>query len=112
MSRIPHLLAPYLALPSEASLILLTSVLGGSTNWLLLRFLHSTLIPSPDAPDEGENAKVVLVSFLRDANFWREGGKKVVCVFEIFSGFPPVRWEFIGEIHVYFVQLGNSTFHV
>ena len=87
----PHLLSPYLALPPETSLILLTSVLGASTNWLVLRYLHSFLQPIPSssevlaAPKEdtklgrSENeAKVVLVSFLRDWVFWKEGAKKLV----------------------------------
>lgn len=79
-SRIPPLLEPYLALPPEASLILLTSVLGASSNWLVLRFLHTALI-NPDASSErqGENeAKVVLVSFMRDIAFWKENAKRLV----------------------------------
>ncbi|KAK4154871.1 hypothetical protein C8A00DRAFT_14046 [Chaetomidium leptoderma] len=43
-SRIPPLLQPHLTLPPEASsLVLLTGVLGASTNWLLLRHLHALL---------------------------------------------------------------------
>lgn len=80
-SRIPPLLEPYLALPSEASLILLTSVLGASANWLVLRILHSALlgsdIPSSDAGSEDE-PKVLLVSFMRDAVFWKENAKRLV----------------------------------
>lgn len=82
-SRIPPLLEPYLALPPEASLILLTSVLGASTNWLVLRFLHGALIgseSSPDAPQDAE-AKVVLVSFMRDFAFWKENAKRLVGLF-------------------------------
>jgi len=87
-SRIPPLLEPYLALPPEASLILLTSVLGASSNWLVLRFLHSTLIgldPVPAIQDDG--AKVVLVSFMRDFAFWRENSKRLVSVFGSEIGF-------------------------
>ena len=79
-SRIPPLLEPYLTLPPEASLILLTSVLGASSNWLVLRFLHSALIgsdASSDSPQEDE-AKVVLVSFMRDLAFWKENAKRLV----------------------------------
>jgi elongator complex protein 6 len=79
-SRIPPLLEPYLSLPPEASIILLTSVLGASSNWLVLRFLHTALI-SPDFPSEiqGEDeAKVVLVSFMRDIAFWKENAKRLV----------------------------------
>lgn len=88
-SRIPPLLGPYLALPPEASLILLTNVLGASSNWLILRFLHSALIDSdvlPETPREGK-AKVVLVSFMRDLVFWRESSKRLVCIFLIPSCF-------------------------
>lgn len=80
-SRIPPLLEPYLALPSEASLILLTSVLGASANWLVLRFLHSALIGSDILPSDAgaeDEPKVLLVSFMRDAAFWRENAKRLV----------------------------------
>ena len=79
-SRIPPLLEPYLALPPEASLTLLTSVLGASSNWLVLRFLHSTLIrpePLSESPRE-DDAKLVLVSFMRDFAFWKENGRRLV----------------------------------
>jgi elongator complex protein 6 len=85
-SRIPPLLEPYLALPSEASLVVLTNVLGASSNWLVLRLLHSTLI-RPDASSEtlgGDEAKVVLVSFMRDFGFWKENSKRLVGVFLVF----------------------------
>jgi elongator complex protein 6 len=78
-SKIPPLLEPYLALPSEASLILLTSVLGASTNWLLLRFLHSAL-----AIPEDEDTKVVFVSFMRDLAFWKDVAKRLVNIFRAF----------------------------
>jgi elongator complex protein 6 len=81
-TRIPPLLEPYLTLPPEASLILLTSVLGASSNWLVLRFLHSTLThhnASAEEPSEDE-PKVLLVSFMRDATFWRENAKRMVGV--------------------------------
>lgn len=82
-SRIPPLLEPYLALPPETSLILLTSVLGASSNWLVLRFLHTALV-SPDASSESlgeDEATVVLVSFMRDFTFWKENAKRLVGVF-------------------------------
>jgi len=75
-SRIPPLLEPYLALPPEASLILLTSVLGASSNWLILRFLHSALKASER--DSGDDTKVLLVSFMRDLDFWKENGRRLV----------------------------------
>ncbi|RDW64036.1 hypothetical protein BP5796_10538 [Coleophoma crateriformis] len=74
-SRIPPLLEPYLSLPPETSLILLTSVLGASTNWLVLRFLHSILAPSEGNPDD--DTKVVFVSFMRDLVFWKENGRRI-----------------------------------
>ncbi|KAM3084158.1 hypothetical protein ACMFMG_001742 [Clarireedia jacksonii] len=76
---IPPLLQPYLTLPSESSLILLTSVLGASPNWLILRYIHSLLLPSPSTQSEGEQVepKILFVSFLRDLNFWRENGRKI-----------------------------------
>lgn len=77
-TRIPPLLEPYLALPPEASLILLTSVLGASSNWLVLRHLYSYLKTSST---EDTNVGVILASFMRDGAFWREGaGKLVSCL--------------------------------
>jgi hypothetical protein len=83
---IPPLLQPYLALPSESSLILLTSVLGASPNWLILRYIHSLLLPSPSTSTSSTESegpvepKILFVSFLRDLNFWRENGRKIVCL--------------------------------
>jgi elongator complex protein 6 len=79
-SRVPPLLEPYLRLPPETSLIVLTSVLGASTNWLVQRYLCSLLATSgrsttaPAAGDDGhdESTAVVLVSFLRDYAFWKD----------------------------------------
>ncbi|KAK4040711.1 hypothetical protein C8A01DRAFT_45997 [Parachaetomium inaequale] len=96
-SRIPHLLEPYLPhLPQEATLVVLTSVLGASTNWLVLRHLHALLKPSSASQNKNKNKKptplseggrqaenehddeqqeevaVLLLSFLRDLPFWRE----------------------------------------
>lgn len=44
--RSPPLLEPYLRLPQEASLTLLSGVLGASTNWLVHRYLLSILASS------------------------------------------------------------------
>lgn len=73
-SRIPPLLESYLSLPSEASLTLLTSILGASSNWLVLRYLYSHL----RGPEGNEDVGVVFVSFMRDGAFWREGCGKLV----------------------------------
>lgn len=88
MSRtIPPLLEPYLALPPETALLVLTGVLGASTNWLVLRHLHAllkprhqtttTTNPSPDQPEEEEETSLLLVSFLRDYPFWRDGSARL-----------------------------------
>ena len=79
---IPPLLLPYIDQP-PLSLALLTSTLGATTSWLILRFIHAFLKKSRHGdinvtgqiPD-GER-RVVLVSWLRDANFWKEGGRKL-----------------------------------
>ena len=77
---IPPLLSNHFALPPESSLTLLTSVLGATSNWLVVRFLYAALASrkAPDAILASENeAKVVLVSWLRDWSFWREGTKRL-----------------------------------
>ncbi|KAL6917763.1 hypothetical protein ACHAPO_000430 [Fusarium lateritium] len=78
VSRIPHILEPYLALPSEGSLSLVTSVLGASSNWLLLRHVYSYLRGSTDGDESTKDTGVALVSFMRDGAFWREGSTKLV----------------------------------
>ena len=77
-TRIPALLEPYLALPPESSLVLVTSVLGARANWLVLRFLCSFLRHAAADSEEEEDTGVVLVSFLRDGAFWRDGAAKLV----------------------------------
>lgn len=76
---IPPLLHQYISAIPSGSLILLTSTLGATTNWLLLRFIHAALKkPSHDQLNVvSENTRVVLVTWLRDANFWRDGGRKL-----------------------------------
>ncbi|KAI1451219.1 hypothetical protein F4805DRAFT_161512 [Annulohypoxylon moriforme] len=84
-SRIPPLLDNYLRLPPETSLVLLSGVLGSTTNWLVLRYLYSILSTSPDIVAGQDNldaynigdTSVVLVSFLRDYAFWKEGAGKL-----------------------------------
>ena len=83
-TRIPSLLVPYLSTPPSTSLFLLTSVLGASTNWLLLRFLLAVFSPRLiNAPESNEvsvdsEVKIVFVSFLRDWEFWRDGSRRLV----------------------------------
>ena len=85
-NRITPLLAPYLSNPPPTSLVLLTSVLGASTNWLVLRFIFAGLSNeaiersrrSEGSNEHEDDLSVVLVSFLRDWDFWREGGRRLV----------------------------------
>ncbi|KAF5627914.1 uncharacterized protein FTJAE_9044 [Fusarium tjaetaba] len=76
-TRIPHLLEPYISLPSESSLNLVTSVLGASANWLVLRHLYSYLRGSADGDESTKDTGVILLSFMRDGAFWREGSTKL-----------------------------------
>ncbi|TVY15110.1 hypothetical protein LARI1_G005467 [Lachnellula arida] len=95
-SKVPPLLEPYLALPPEASLILLTSVLGANTNWLVLRFLHSALASPGD-----EDTKVVFVSFVRDFAFWKEGAKRLGLDLEKLAA--KKRFQFVNGLTALFV---------
>ncbi|KAF9771613.1 hypothetical protein IL306_010762 [Fusarium sp. DS 682] len=76
-SRIPHLLEPYISLPPETSLNLITSVLGASANWLVLRHVYSYLRGSTDGEESTKDTGVVLISFMRDGAFWKEGATKL-----------------------------------
>ncbi|KAF5621764.1 hypothetical protein F52700_10636 [Fusarium sp. NRRL 52700] len=76
-SRIPHLLEPYISLPPESSLNLVTSVLGASANWLVLRHVYSYLKGSTDGDESTKDTGVILLSFMRDRAFWREGSTKL-----------------------------------
>ena len=87
-TRIPHLLAPYVRIPAEGSLTLLTSVLDATTNWLVLRYLHACLKPSSGGPgfesetaDAAEDVGVVLLSFMRDQAFWKDGASRLVRIY-------------------------------
>lgn len=94
MSRtIPPLLEPYLALPPETALLVLTGVLGASTNWLVLRHLHALLKPrhqtttttSEDSQPAEEDTSLLLVSFLRDYPFWRDGSARLGLDLEVLA---------------------------
>jgi elongator complex protein 6 len=82
---LPPLLAPYLSTQPESSLTLVSSILGATSNWLVLRFLHAALsnpsnnasIGLEDSPD-GKKKKVVFVSFLRGWEFWKAEAKRLV----------------------------------
>ncbi|ODH48664.1 hypothetical protein GX48_05204 [Paracoccidioides brasiliensis] len=84
------LLAPYTASPFPAqSLTLITSVLGATSNWLVLRILDDALLNPgngvcEDEPgfDTGRGARrgkrrVVLVSFIRGWEFWRAEARRL-----------------------------------
>ncbi|KAL2353798.1 hypothetical protein BJ546DRAFT_880993, partial [Cryomyces antarcticus] len=78
-NRIPPLLEPYVRLPPEASLILVTSVLGASANWLVVRHICGAL--GSDGRKDGrvsaeDEAGVVLVSWMRDYKFWRAEARR------------------------------------
>ena len=84
---IPPILSQYLSTPSDGSLVLLTGTLGATTNWLVLRFVAASLkreriIRAKDGLDvqskDAGDVKVILVSWLRDAKFWKDGGRKLV----------------------------------
>ncbi|KAG8415494.1 hypothetical protein J3458_009335 [Metarhizium acridum] len=76
-TKIPPLLEPYLNLPPEAALVVLTSVLGASANWLVLRWVYALLRNGHQVGDDADTTAVVLCSFLRDGAFWREGAGKM-----------------------------------
>ncbi|KAF2271196.1 hypothetical protein CC78DRAFT_611205 [Lojkania enalia] len=85
-SRIPPLLQPYTRLPKHPSLFLLTGTLGATANWLIIRFLCDVLATkngsraaendkAGDEVGEGGTA-VVLVSWIREYEFWRNEARK------------------------------------
>lgn len=74
---IPPLLAPYLPLPAF-SITLLTSTLSTTPAFLILRFLYSTLSsPKTASANEAQAPHIVLLSWLRDFTFFRDGAKKL-----------------------------------
>ncbi|OJJ43462.1 hypothetical protein ASPZODRAFT_136337 [Penicilliopsis zonata CBS 506.65] len=78
---LPPLLKPYISSPSPSSLTVISSVLGATGNWLVLRFIYATLATAPYLHDasipRNEKRKVVLVSFLRGWDFWRGEAKRL-----------------------------------
>ncbi|KAK5136143.1 hypothetical protein LTR08_003980 [Meristemomyces frigidus] len=81
-NRIPTALEPYLRLPPEASLILLTGTLGCNANWLTARFVGSLLAPitGPSEGRDGRETAIVLVSWMRDATFWKSEARRTTGV--------------------------------
>lgn len=96
-SRVPSTLAPYVAVPPRDTLTLVTSVLGASANWVILRYLYSVLYDGKDkrgvraarfassdqveqaqAATASEDTAVVLVSWMRDWEFWRSEARRAM----------------------------------
>ncbi|KAH0029524.1 hypothetical protein KCU78_g3327, partial [Aureobasidium melanogenum] len=76
-NRTPPLLEPYLRLPSEGSQLLLTGVLDSSPQWLVTRLLRSAFTPSEETQSsEEQDVTVILVSWLRDYEFWRSEARR------------------------------------
>jgi elongator complex protein 6 len=93
---IPPNLAPFVQRPAPGSLTLITSVLDAGSNWLLLRYIYAALRPekqdgqrakttrvaatAEEASDNtNEDLKVILISFLRPFELWKEMANKIVC---------------------------------
>jgi len=87
-SPIPPTLSPFVKPPAPGSLTLITSVLDATSNWLLLRYIYAALRPEKhhgrhgldgEIPeDKKEELKVILISFLRPFELWKEMAKKIV----------------------------------
>jgi hypothetical protein len=87
---LPPLLTPYLSPTTQSpqSLTLITTVLAATSNWLVLRYLVSILSSADKTRDshsdednsgaEPTTRKIVLVSFLRNWDFWRAEAKRLV----------------------------------
>ena len=90
---VPPLLDPYVQPQPQGSLTLVTSVLDATSNWLLLRIIYAGLhgvkkpagrygLDATDATDASELTRrrnnVLFISFLRNAAFWRNEGKRLV----------------------------------
>ncbi|CAD6569754.1 MAG: hypothetical protein ASARMPREDX12_002908 [Alectoria sarmentosa] len=82
---IPPLLDPNLSNLPYSSLTLLTSTLGATTNWLVLRFICAALKgkgygaghDTHTIRGHSRDQRVVLVSLLRDGHGWKESGRKL-----------------------------------
>lgn len=85
-NRIPTILEPYLRLPPEHSLILLTGTLGCSINWLTARFVGSLTQNAQHGVgsevEKEEDTAVVLVSWMRNEAFWKSELRRAAVSFK------------------------------
>ncbi|KAF2132225.1 hypothetical protein P153DRAFT_364652 [Dothidotthia symphoricarpi CBS 119687] len=75
-TRIPPFLHRHIHLPHDESILLLTSTLGASANWLIIRFLCDALSNSTQDGGAELGHNVVLVSWMREYEFWRQEARK------------------------------------
>ncbi|KAI8937999.1 hypothetical protein NX059_005673 [Plenodomus lindquistii] len=80
-TRIPPLLQSCVHLPRDDALVLVTSTLGATVNWLLVRHVCDALNASnastaADGGPEDEGHNVVLVSWMREYEFWKHEARK------------------------------------
>ncbi|POS82251.1 hypothetical protein EPUL_005880, partial [Erysiphe pulchra] len=73
---IPPELKTYLEPAPTSSLTLITSILGATSNWLILRLLYQRL-KLHDSELSPEPAAVLFVSFLRDGQFWEDAAQRL-----------------------------------
>ena len=88
---IAPLLVPHLSsVPPAGSLTLVTSVLGASASWLILRYMYAVLHSwSPIDSAVGKGPVIVVISWLRESDNWKDGGKRLVSATTCSpSGFP------------------------
>lgn len=72
-SRIPHIIEPYTRQAPDQALTLITGVLDATPYWLVTQFIAAALA-CKDA--DGGRTAVVLVSWMRDLEYWRSDIKK------------------------------------
>lgn len=71
-NRIPAAIAPFLELPPELSLVLLTGTLSCSPNWLTALYVGSVLGTGSGAEAGMQQRGVTFVSWMRDLSFWTD----------------------------------------
>lgn len=77
--RIPPLLSPYIRLPSEETLALVSGTVSTTANWVLLRYLYAVLGGNAQATGAPvDDVGVVLVSWMRDLAFWKTEARRAM----------------------------------